>query len=118
MPSSSATIWANVVSWPWPCVFTPSLRIALPVGCTRSSAESIIFSPRMSYFFDGPAPTASVKCAMPMPMSRPSFACFGLLGAQLLVADLVERLAQRGRVVARVVDEAGRRRRTGTARAG
>ena len=72
IPSWSATIWANVVACPWPCDFTPSLRIALPVGCTRSSAESIILSPRMSYFFDGPAPTASVKCAMPMPMSRPS----------------------------------------------
>ena len=42
IPSSSATIWANVVSWPWPCDLTPSLRIALPVGWMRSSAESNI----------------------------------------------------------------------------
>jgi len=48
MPSSCATIWANVVSWPWPWDFTPSLRMALPVGCTRSSAESNIFKPAMS----------------------------------------------------------------------
>ena len=48
MPVSSATICAKVVSWPWPWVFTPSLRMALPVGWTRSSAESIIFSPAMS----------------------------------------------------------------------
>ena len=27
----------------------------------------------MSYVFDGPAPTASVKVAIPMPSSRPSF---------------------------------------------
>ena len=67
-----ATIWANVVSWPWPWVFTPSFRMALPVGWTRSSAESIIFSPAMSYCLDGPAPTASVKCATPIPMRRPS----------------------------------------------
>ena len=54
MPSSSATIWANVVSWPWPCDLTPSLRIALPVGWTRSSAESNMRSPTMSYVLAGP----------------------------------------------------------------
>ena len=48
MPSSFATIWAKVVSWPWPWDFTPSLRMALPVGCTRSSAESNIRRPAMS----------------------------------------------------------------------
>ena len=48
MPSSSATICAKVVSWPWPWVFTPIFRIALPVGWTRSSAESNIRRPAMS----------------------------------------------------------------------
>ncbi len=73
MPSSSATIWANVVSWPCPWVRTPSLRIALPVGWMRSSAESNILSPAMSYSRLLPAPTTSVKLAMPTPMRRPSW---------------------------------------------
>ncbi len=71
MPSSAATIWAKVVSWPWPWVFTPILRIALPVGWIRSSAESNIRSPAMSYSVPCPAPTTSVKLAMPMPISSP-----------------------------------------------
>ena len=71
MPSSSATICANVVSWPWPWLWTPRRRIADPVGCTRSSAESNILMPMMSNSCDGPAPTISVKELMPMPMSSP-----------------------------------------------
>ena len=70
-PSSSAMIWANVVSWPWPCVWTPIRARTLPVGWTRISHESNIFSPRMSKSCDGPAPTISVKLLMPMPMSSP-----------------------------------------------
>ena len=48
MPSSLETICANVVSWPCPCVWQLSLRIALPVGWIRSSAPSFIFTPMMS----------------------------------------------------------------------
>ena len=48
IPSSLATIWANVVSCPWPCVFTLIFRMALPVGWIRSSAPSFIDKPRMS----------------------------------------------------------------------
>ena len=47
-PSSSATICAYVVSWPWPCDFVPKRAIALPVGWMRISAESNILIPRMS----------------------------------------------------------------------
>ena len=71
MPSSSATIWAKVVMCPWPWVCTPSFSTALPVGCTRSSAESNMRSPAMSYSAPLPAPTTSVKLATPMPMSSP-----------------------------------------------
>ena len=42
--------------------------VAEPVGCTRISQLSNMASPRMSQFFDGPAPTISVKKQMPMPM--------------------------------------------------
>ena len=36
-PSSSAMIWAKVVSWPWPWVWTPTASSTLPVGWTRIS---------------------------------------------------------------------------------
>ena len=71
MPSSWVTIWAKVVSWPWPWVCAPILRTALPVGCTRSSAESNILMPRMSYSRLLPAPSGSVIVEIPMPSSRP-----------------------------------------------
>ena len=71
MPSSWATIWAHVVSWPWPWVLAPVRRIALPVMCTRSSAESNILMPRMSYSRLLPAPSGSVIVEMPMPSRRP-----------------------------------------------
>ena len=71
-PSSSATIWANVVSWPWPCDLTLSLRTALPVGWIRSSAPSFIRRPAIWYSEPLPAPTTSVNEAMPMPISLPS----------------------------------------------
>ena len=73
MPSSWATIWAHVVSWPWPCDFAPVRRMALPVMCTRSSAESNILMPRMSYSRLLPAPSGSVMVEMPMPSRRPCF---------------------------------------------
>ena len=46
--------------------------MALPVGWTRSSAESNIRSPAMSNSAPCPAPTTSVKLARPMPTSLPS----------------------------------------------
>ena len=64
-------IWAYVVSWPWPWVCDPILASTLPVGWTRISQPSFIFSPMMSKSCDGPAPTISVKEQMPMPMSSP-----------------------------------------------
>ena len=43
--------------------------MADPVGWMRISQLSNMPSPRMSQFFTGPAPTISVKCVSPMPMS-------------------------------------------------
>ena len=71
IPSSSATIWANVVSWPWPWVWALIDTTALPDGCTRRSAPSFIDIPRMSMCLRGPAPTPSVKNEMPIPISSP-----------------------------------------------
>ena len=66
-----ATIWANVVSCPWPWVCAESDTTALPLGITRRSAPSFIDSPRMSMCLRGPAPTPSVKNDTPMPISSP-----------------------------------------------
>ena len=71
IPSSSATICANVVSWPWPWVCALIETIALPEGWTRRSAPSFIDMPRMSMCLRGPAPTPSVKKETPMPISSP-----------------------------------------------
>ena len=40
MPSVSATIWAKVVSWPWPWLCEPVKMVTEPVGWTRTSADS------------------------------------------------------------------------------
>ena len=40
MPRESATIWAKVVSWPWPWLCVPVNTVTLPVGCTRTLANS------------------------------------------------------------------------------
>ncbi len=71
IPISSATICANVVSWPCPWLMQETRSTALPVGCTRSSLPSAMPSPRMSMSLRGPAPTASVKNATPIPISSP-----------------------------------------------
>ena len=73
MPSSWATIWAQVVSCPWPCVAAPVRTMALPVMCTLSSAESNILMPRMSYSRLLPAPSGSVIVEMPRPSSLARF---------------------------------------------
>ena len=39
-PSSSATIWAKVVWWPWPWVPTPVATQTLPEGSTCTRAPS------------------------------------------------------------------------------
>ena len=109
MPSSSATIWANVVSWPCPCDLTPSLRIALPVGCTRSSAESNISQAGDVVLLAGPAPTTSVKRRDPdadQPALLPRLAPAPRAAPRSRASRA--RCAS-PRVVAGVVDEAGRR---------
>ena len=35
-PSASATICAQVVSWPWPCALEPVTRVTEPVRSTRT----------------------------------------------------------------------------------
>ncbi len=71
MPSSCATIWAQVVSCPWPWLLAPVRRSAFPVMWTLRSAESNILMPRMSYSRLFPAPSGSVMVEMPSPSRRP-----------------------------------------------
>ena len=33
-PSASATTWANVVSWPWPCALEPVMAVTRPERST------------------------------------------------------------------------------------
>src|SRR6266487_2069023 len=98
MPSSWATIWAQVVSCPWPWVFAPVRRIALPVMCTLRSAESNILMPRMSYSRLFPAPSGSVMVEMPRPSSLPP--------PDVLVPDRLQPDVQALGVLARVGQEA------------
>ena len=69
----------------------------------------------MSQFFDGPAPTISVKKQTPIAHDLARLAALeglalgGLLGAQLLVADGLHRLVHGGVIVAGVVFPAERR---------
>src|SRR5437879_1332707 len=94
MPSSWLTIWAQVVSWPWPWVLAPVRTMALPVMWTLRSAESNILMPRMSYSRLVPAPSGSVMVE--------------LLTAELLVVDRLEPDVQALGVLAGVGQEAER----------
>ena len=40
MPSLSATIWLQAVSWPWPWALDPVTTSTLPVGSMRTEACS------------------------------------------------------------------------------
>ena len=70
---------------PAPGSGTTPAATALPVGWTRSSEPSAMPRPRMSMSLRGPAPTASVKNEMPMPISSPRARRCCLLAAQLVV---------------------------------
>ena len=47
-PSRSARIWANVVSWPWPCGEVPVKAVTVPLGSTRTIALSYGPNPHIS----------------------------------------------------------------------
>ena len=118
MPSSSATICANVVSWPWPWVLDAELqdRLAGGVDAQLGGVEHpqagdvvLLAGPCADHLGEG----GEADAEQPALLAR-----LLLLPAQLRVAELLEREVHRLPVVARVVDEAGGRRRTGTAPAG
>ena len=48
MPMRSATIWDQVVSWPWPCGVDPLTTWTLPVGSIRTVAASQPPAPKLS----------------------------------------------------------------------
>ena len=53
MPNWSATTWAYVVSWPWPCGWVPIVTMTLPVRWTLMLDDSHIAAPQ-------PSPTAPI----------------------------------------------------------
>ncbi len=55
-PSRSAAIWANVVSWPWPCGDEPLRTSSRPVGSSSASAVSNS-PPARSTYIPKPVPT-------------------------------------------------------------
>src|SRR5207248_230136 len=116
IPISVAMICAQVVSCPWPWLLVPIRAMPAPVGCIRISQESNMAIPRMSQFFDGPAPTISVKNDTPRPMiSRVSprlDAARRLVGVDAVDREMCDRKVVRSRDD---IEEAGRPfRRVGT----
>ena len=61
-PRRSDTSCANVVSWPWPWLWEPVRTATLPVGLTRTSADSHRPTPAPSEptAFEGAMPQASM----------------------------------------------------------
>ena len=45
IPSWWPAIWANVVSWPWPCEKDPVLTIASPSGVISTAPNSLSGAP-------------------------------------------------------------------------
>ena len=101
MPSSSCTIIANAVSWPWPCDDVPTVTSTPP-----SAAISTL-----PYSWNRPAAVTSTYDETPMPSSLrvAALATGPLLGAQLVVAGDAARFVERLRVLADVVVRAGDR---------
>ena len=107
-PSSSATIWAKVVSWPCPCGSEPVVTTTLPVRWTRRSRFPRVRRPSLR------RPVRSTSRAR---RRRPRRTWRGrcraawcrcwrdccLLLAKAAVADHLERLVERRLVVAAVV---------------
>ena len=109
IPISSATIWANVVSWPWPCDCTPmphhrlAGRVHAQLGAVgHAQAEDVHVLARPGADGLGEERDADAH-------QLAALALLGLLAAQLVVAGHLERLAHRRLVVARVVLPAGLR---------
>ena len=100
-PSCSATICANVVSWPWPCENEPVLTIASPSGVISTAPNSTLTDPVGDLDVG--------RHADPQQRRVAELATARLLGAQLVIARGLERRVEHQPVVAAVV---GRRRST------
>ena len=106
--SPPTTIWAKVVSWPWPWVCTESRTTALPVGCTRSSAPSAMPRPEDVHVLARAGADCLGEEGEADAHELAARALLGLLPAQIVVAGHVQGELQRTRVVAGVVLPAGR----------
>ena len=88
--SAFATIWAKVVSWPWPCALDTVWTVTAPSAATSISTSSLGALP---------APVFSMTVAMPMPRSLPVFSvCARRFGVAFPVGEL-QRLVEHARQV-------------------
>ena len=105
MPSRSATSCAKVVSWPWPWLWVPVRTSTLPVGLTRTSADSHKPTPAPSEptAWLGAMPQASIYVEKPKPRSLPSRSELALALRKMRDIGELERLLERGVIIAGVV---------------
>ena len=107
-PSSSATICANVVSWPWPCDLTLSLRIGL-AGRVDAQLGAVVHAQAGDVVVGAVAGADDLGERGDADSDQLALGPrLFLLPAEVVVAELLEREVHRRLVVARVVLEAGR----------
>ena len=110
IPSRSATIWAIVVSRPWPWGEVPVHTVAVPDAWTRTMADSQ--KPAWMPTPLGPTARDGRQAADLHVGGEPDAAIDALLAQLLLLGlervevDVLEQLVERARVVARVVGDA------------
>ena len=91
----SATTWAAVVSWPWPCGVVPSVTTISPKMSSFTVATSLLPENCSSGLIrrDWPklfVPESSVE-PIPRPSSTPRDSASARLLLELVVADQLER---------------------------
>ena len=111
IPSRSDTNCAKVVSWPWPCAWQPVSTSTLPVGLTRTSADSHKPTPRAERadrLARCDAASLDVgRIAKPAQLAVTRRLAFAFVEA-FDIGEL-QRLFERGVIVARVVSHNDRR---------
>ena len=101
-------IWAKVVSWPWPWLWTPSRAMTEPVGMDPDLAAVEHLDAQDVEGVRGSGADDLGEGADTDAHQLAPGALLELLLAEVVVADHVEGLGERGRVVAGVVLPAGR----------
>ena len=96
-PNRSATIWANIVLWPWPWVDEPTTAVSVPSGSTRDGAA---LAARARLLDERGHADADDLAACPALVA---------LAEQGVVVGQLQGVIEQARVVAAVVGGAARR---------